>query len=223
MGWAIRGLIWGATAPSWRRRYLRGTQSQLQPVIWEPHILAGAVLVVCWLWCTSLFFALRAVYVLSAIPSTMILSTGINSMMWMFCSIWLPNVLKFGPPLVFRLHGDLTKASENHTFDILWSHRNIQKPWDQKTVGQNWSLESCPMLPPPYRPPVWIRPEDFAPLALEVANGLSQVVTQSRQRSKKKSEKIAQARSGMIWETPGRWGNMGGGKKSNRNWSLLSS
>lgn len=34
---------------------------------------------------------------------------------------------------------------------------------------------------------------DFAPLALEVANGLSQVVTQSRQRSKKKSEKIAQA------------------------------
>lgn len=34
---------------------------------------------------------------------------------------------------------------------------------------------------------------DFAPLALEVANGLSQVVTQSRQRSKKKSEKIVQA------------------------------
>jgi len=34
---------------------------------------------------------------------------------------------------------------------------------------------------------------DFAPLALDVANRLSQVVTQSRQRSKKKSEKIVQA------------------------------
>ena len=59
---------------------------------------------------------------------------------------------------------------------------------------------------------VWDRSQDFAPLALDVANRLSQagndmkrsaaarglsteVVTQSRQRSKKKSEKIVQVDS----------------------------
>ena len=68
------------------------------------------------------------------------------------------------------------------------------------------------MFPPQGLLSLWIRPEDFAPLALEVANGLSQVVTQSRQRSKKKSEKIAQA-SGMIWEQ--KMGELQRGKKSN--------
>jgi hypothetical protein len=73
----------------------------------------------------------------------------------------------------------------------------------------------------PRRPLSWIRPEDFAPLALEVANGLSQVVTQSRQRSKKKSEKIAQA----IWDDLGTRedGGTAKGQQIQQFWSLLSS
>ena len=59
--------------------------------------------------------------------------------------------------------------------------------------------------------PLGIRPKDFAPLALEVANGLSQVVTHSRQRSKKKSDKIVQADLADLgpWEHGGTMGNCG--------------